>query len=74
MMFRQDRERVFADHREVSRYLIRPLVIAHARALLTGDPRAKTAYAEADLRDPQNILDDPAVADVLDLNEPVGCC
>jgi hypothetical protein len=29
-----------------------PLVLVHARALLTSDPRGKAAYLEADLREP----------------------
>nr|WP_296064294.1 SAM-dependent methyltransferase [uncultured Actinoplanes sp.] len=49
-----------------------PLVLTHARALLTGDPRGETAYIEADLREPRKILDDPRLAEVLDLAEPVG--
>jgi hypothetical protein len=49
-----------------------PLVLVHARALLTGDPRGETAYLEADLREPLNILDEPRLAEVLDLSEPVG--
>jgi hypothetical protein len=48
-----------------------PLVLTHARALLTGDPRGRTAYLEADLRSPRKILDDPKLGAVLDLGEPV---
>jgi O-methyltransferase involved in polyketide biosynthesis len=44
-----------------------PLVLAHARALLTG---GRTAYLEADLRDPGKILQ--AAAGTLDLTEPVA--
>ncbi|GHC91217.1 hypothetical protein GCM10007079_38330 [Nocardiopsis terrae] len=29
-----------------------PLVLAHARALLTSSPEGHTAYVDADLRDP----------------------
>jgi S-adenosyl methyltransferase len=49
-----------------------PLVLAHARALLTSSPAGRTAYIQADLRDPQSILSDPAVARVLDLGRPVA--
>ena len=49
-----------------------PLVLVHARALLTGDSRGKTAYLEADLREPQKILEEARLAEVLDLSEPVG--
>jgi S-adenosyl methyltransferase len=33
-----------------------PIVLAHARALLTSDPAGATAYVEADLRDSAQIL------------------
>jgi S-adenosyl methyltransferase len=33
-----------------------PIVLAHARALLTSDPRGATAYTEADARDTDAIL------------------
>ncbi|MFF5296554.1 SAM-dependent methyltransferase [Paractinoplanes globisporus] len=49
-----------------------PIVMSHARALLQGDPRGRTAYIEADLRDPSAILRHPALRDTLDLNRPVG--
>ncbi len=49
-----------------------PLVLAHARALLTGSPAGRTAYIEADLRDPGKILADPAVTATLDLTRPVA--
>ena len=46
-----------------------PVVLAHARALLTSPQRA-TAYIDADLRDPDAIL--AAAARTLDLTQPVG--
>jgi S-adenosyl methyltransferase len=49
-----------------------PIVLAHARALLTSKPEGKTAYIHADLREPAKILDDPAVRDTLDLTKPVA--
>ena len=49
-----------------------PLVMSHARALMGGDPRGRTGYLEADVRDPGAILRDPTLTGVLDLNEPVG--
>ena len=49
-----------------------PLVLAHARALLTGSRRGTTAYLDADLRDPQRILGDPVLRDTLDLSRPVA--
>ncbi|MFC5183581.1 SAM-dependent methyltransferase [Actinomadura harenae] len=47
-----------------------PLVLAHARALLTGSPQGATAYVDADLRDPDRVLD--AAARTLDLTRPVA--
>jgi hypothetical protein len=47
-----------------------PIVLAHARALLTSSPDGATAYLDADLRDPEPILRD--AARTLDFTEPVG--
>jgi hypothetical protein len=49
-----------------------PMVLAHARALLTSAPEGRTAYIHADLRDPAQILADPQVRDVLDFGKPVA--
>ncbi|BCY08385.1 hypothetical protein L3i22_034730 [Actinoplanes sp. L3-i22] len=49
-----------------------PLVLAHARALLAGDPRGRTAYLDADLRDPARILGDADLRQTLDLTRPVA--
>jgi len=49
-----------------------PVVLAHARALMTGSADGKTAFILADLREPEGILTNPAVAATLDLNEPVA--
>jgi hypothetical protein len=49
-----------------------PLVLVHARALLTGSPPGRTAYLQQDLRDPHAILTDPQLHDTLDLTQPVG--
>lgn len=49
-----------------------PLVLTHARALLTSSPEGRTAYIDADMRDPDAILADPAVEATVDLTEPVG--
>src|SRR5246127_4670797 len=43
-----------------------PLVLAHARALLTSAPAGRTSYAHADLREPEAILGSREVRDVLD--------
>src|SRR3984885_10368412 len=49
-----------------------PLVLAHARALLTSSPEGRTAYIHADLRDPASILNDPVTREVLDFTQPVA--
>ena len=49
-----------------------PMVLAHARALLTSSPEGRTAYIQADLRDPGAILASPVVRDVLDFGQPVA--
>jgi SAM-dependent methyltransferase len=49
-----------------------PLVLAHARALLTSSPAGRTAYIEADLRDPGTIIASAAVRETLDLSQPVA--
>jgi hypothetical protein len=47
-----------------------PLVLAHARALLTSRPEGVTAYLDADLRDTGKILEQ--AAGTLDFTRPVG--
>jgi SAM-dependent methyltransferase len=47
-----------------------PVVLAHARALLTSTPEGATDYVDADLRDPAAILE--RAARTLDLDEPVA--
>jgi SAM-dependent methyltransferase len=49
-----------------------PIVLAHARALMAGTPEGSVAFIQADLREPEAILGDPAVAATLDLAQPVG--
>ncbi len=49
-----------------------PLVLAHARALLTSSPEGRTAYIHADLREPEAILSSPVVREVLDFSQPVA--
>ncbi|MFE2188747.1 SAM-dependent methyltransferase [Streptomyces sp. NPDC059455] len=47
-----------------------PLVLAHARALLTSTPEGATDYIDADLHDPDTILRE--AAKTLDLSRPVA--
>lgn len=49
-----------------------PLVLAHARALLTSSPEGRTSYIQADLRKPETILDSPVVRETLDFSQPVA--
>jgi S-adenosyl methyltransferase len=49
-----------------------PIVLSHARALLTSTPEGRTAYIHADLRDPEKILRDPVTTDVLDFGQPIA--
>lgn len=50
-----------------------PIVLAHSRALMVSTPAGETTYVEADMREPQSILNS-AGADILDLNKPVALC
>jgi S-adenosyl methyltransferase len=47
-----------------------PLVLAHARALLTSRPEGLCEYIDADIRNPAGILD--TAASVLDFTKPVA--
>ncbi|MEB3366152.1 SAM-dependent methyltransferase [Saccharopolyspora mangrovi] len=47
-----------------------PIVLTHARALLTSSAEGTTDYLEADLRRPQEILD--AARRTLDFSQPIG--
>jgi S-adenosyl methyltransferase len=47
-----------------------PIVLTHARALLTSDPVGATDYIDADLREPEQIL--ARAAQVLDYGRPVA--
>ncbi|WP_007507402.1 MULTISPECIES: SAM-dependent methyltransferase [Pseudofrankia] len=49
-----------------------PIVLTHARALLTSDPAGRTVYIDADLRDPAAILVSDLLQSTLDLTEPVA--
>jgi hypothetical protein len=49
-----------------------PIVLAHARALLTSGPVGKTAYIDADVRNVGRILSSADLRQTLDMNRPVG--
>ncbi len=48
-----------------------PLVLTHARALLTSTPKGMTDYIDADLREPDKILQ-AAAAKTLDFTQPIA--
>jgi S-adenosyl methyltransferase len=47
-----------------------PIVLSHAKALLTSRPEGACAYLDADLRDPDTIM--AKAADTLDFSQPVA--
>ena len=47
-----------------------PIVLVHARALLADNPL--TTVVQADLREPESIVDHPEVRSRIDFDEPVG--
>jgi hypothetical protein len=47
-----------------------PLVLVHARALLTSHPEGRTDYLEADLREPEKIIE--GARRTLDFDQPIG--
>jgi hypothetical protein len=49
-----------------------PIVLAHARALMNSTEEGRTAYVEADLRDPETILASPEFRKTLDPSRPIG--
>jgi hypothetical protein len=49
-----------------------PIVLAHAKALLTGTTQGRTAFIHADLRDPEKILTHPTTREVLDFDQPLA--
>jgi hypothetical protein len=49
-----------------------PVVVAHARALLTSAQPDAIGYLRADLRDPAAILDSPQARATLDVQQPIG--
>ncbi|HET8660329.1 MAG TPA: SAM-dependent methyltransferase [Micromonosporaceae bacterium] len=49
-----------------------PIVLVHAQALMNSSPEGATVYIDADLHDPEAILDHPQLHATLDLSQPVG--
>lgn len=49
-----------------------PIVLTHAQALLTSAPEGRTAYVEADMHQPETLLEHPDLHSTLDLTQPVA--
>ena len=49
-----------------------PIVLVHARALLTSAPEGRTAYVDANVRDVQGILGSDELTRTIDFSEPVA--
>ncbi|WP_399880541.1 SAM-dependent methyltransferase [Streptomyces sp. BBFR51] len=49
-----------------------PLVLKYAERLMRSTPQGRTTYIEADVNDPDALLNAPELADVLDLSQPVA--
>ena len=49
-----------------------PIVLAHARALLTSTPQGRVAYVHADMRDAAAVLAAPDLTATLDLTRPAA--
>jgi S-adenosyl methyltransferase len=47
-----------------------PIAVAHSELMLMGNERA--AMVEADMREPESILDHPTVGELLDFTQPIG--
>ncbi|MGW0661021.1 SAM-dependent methyltransferase [Streptodolium elevatio] len=48
-----------------------PVVLAHARALMPGDPRGRVTYTQADAREPDKVIGAADVGEVVDFDQPV---
>ncbi|MFB8773914.1 SAM-dependent methyltransferase [Streptomyces broussonetiae] len=49
-----------------------PLVLKYAERLMRSTPQGRTTYIEADINDPEALLNAPELAEVLDLDQPVA--
>ena len=49
-----------------------PIVLTHARALMSSTAQGATCYIDADFRDPKSIIDNPRLREVLDFTQPVA--
>ncbi len=49
-----------------------PIVLAHARALMRSTAGGRTAFIQADVRRPEEVLEHPALPTVIDTSQPVA--
>ncbi|MDH6114283.1 hypothetical protein P3T36_000684 [Kitasatospora sp. MAP12-15] len=49
-----------------------PIVLSHARAMISSHPAGRTSFVLGDLREPAELLGQPALAKIIDLDQPVG--
>jgi SAM-dependent methyltransferase len=49
-----------------------PIVLTHARALMSSTPEGATCFLDADFRDPKSIIDNPRLREVIDFTQPVA--
>ncbi|MFF7474722.1 SAM-dependent methyltransferase [Streptomyces sp. NPDC008092] len=49
-----------------------PLVLKYAERLMRSSAEGRTTYIEADVNDPQGLIDAPELAEILDLDRPVA--
>jgi hypothetical protein len=49
-----------------------PIVLAHARALMTSTSQGKTEFMLAEFSEPESILENPALASTLEMDKPVA--
>jgi SAM-dependent methyltransferase len=49
-----------------------PIVLAHARALLSSTPEGRTTYVDADIMSPRDILDSAQLRETIDMSQPVA--
>lgn len=49
-----------------------PLVLKYAERLMRSTQQGRTAYVQADVNDPETLLNSPEVAEVLDFDQPIA--
>ncbi|MEU2718688.1 SAM-dependent methyltransferase [Streptomyces sp. NPDC007205] len=49
-----------------------PLVLKYAERLMRSTPQGRTTYIEADVNEPESLLNAPLLSEVLNVNEPVA--